>query len=100
VVFVADRNGETNIIRQQVGNNPDFVPELSREWRLISGILLLILSAGAFSLLNAKVGVVVISLEGGILWWTGWLAGATTGVLVVISLMIAVAVNIYGSERR
>lgn len=95
VRFEAERNGDTNVVERGVGNRPDFVPELSDEWRLISGILLLLLSAGAFSLLNAKVGVTVIALEGGILWWTGWLTGATSGVLVVISLMIAIAVNIF-----
>ena len=95
VRFEADRNGETLVSKERVSNRPDVLPDLAREWRLLSGIMLLLLSAGAFSLLNAKVGVMVISLEGGLLWWIGWLEGATTGVLVVFSLFIAVMVNLY-----
>ncbi len=96
--FEADRDGETLVTTKRVSNRPDVLPDIADEWRLISGILLLLLSAGAFSLLNARVGVMVISLEGGLLWWIGWLEGATTGVLVVFSLFIAVMVNLYGSR--
>jgi hypothetical protein len=95
VRFEADRGDETVTKEKLVSNRPDVLPDLGRNWRLISGILLLFLSAGAFSLLNAKVGAVVVAAEGGLLWWIGWLEGATTGVLVVLALFIAVVAQLY-----
>jgi hypothetical protein len=99
VRFEIERNGKTLVKTELVSNRPEVLPDLAPEWRLISGILLLLLSAGAFSLLNAGVGAVVVSTEGALLWYIGWLDGATSGVLVVISLFVAVMVNLYSSGR-
>lgn len=99
VRYEVTRDGEEFVTEDTVSNRPEVLPDLSREWRLISGILLLVLSAGAFSLLNATTGVVVVSTEGALLWWIGWLEGATTGVLVVFALFIAIMLSIYNSGR-
>lgn len=99
VNFVVDRDGEEFVTKKEVANKADLVPDLSREWRLIAGIGLLLISAGVFSLLNASVGGVVVAIEGGMLWWTGWLTGATTGAAVVIALFVAVLFHIYSSSR-
>lgn len=98
VNFVIDRDGEVFTTKKEVANKADLVPDLSREWRLIAGIGLLLISAGVFSLLNASVGGVVVAIEGGVLWWTGWLTGATTGAAVVIALFVAVLFHIYSSS--
>lgn len=98
VRFEADRNADTNVKEIVVSNRPDVLPDIASEWRVITGVLLLLLSAGAFSLLNAKVGALVVATEGGLLWWIGWLEGVTTGVLVVLAMFVAVIVNLY--DRR
>jgi len=95
VHFVQTRDSETTDYTITVGNRPDVVPGFSDEWRLIIGIGVLFISAGVFSLLNAKVGVTVIAIEGGLLWWLGWLEGATSGAGVVLALFVAVIVNLY-----
>jgi len=95
VHFVQTRDTETTDYTVTVGNRPDVVPGFSDEWRLIIGIGVLFISAGVFSLLNAKVGVTVIAIEGGVLWWLGWLEGATSGAGVVLALFVAVIVNLY-----
>jgi hypothetical protein len=99
VNFIVTRGGETFTLKKVVSNNPDLVPALSREWRLVAGVGLLLISAGVFSLLNAGIGGVIVTIEGGVLWYTGWLEGATTGIAVVIALFVAVAFHIYTSRR-
>jgi len=98
VKFDVDRDGEQYSVTEEVSNRPDLVPDLSDAWRLVIGIGIMLISAGVFSMLNASVGGVVVALEGGILWWTGWLGGATTGAAVVIALFVAVTVHIYSSS--
>ncbi len=98
VTFDVDRDGETFTVREEVSNKPDLVPGLSNAWRLVVGIGLMLISAGVFSLLNASVGGVVVAIEGGILWWTGWLGGATTGAGIAIAIFVAVMVHIYSSS--
>jgi len=97
VVFDIDRaNGKTHTARKVVGTNPDLtLPGLDSEWRLITAILILFISAGAFSVLNSAIGGVIVSLEAGVLWWTGWLAGATSAVLITFALFISILVHMY-----
>lgn len=98
VNFEIVRGGETIETQRIVTNNPSLVPDLSREWRLIFAIVLMLISAGIFSMLNASVGGVVVAIEGGFLWWTGWLTGATTGAAVVMGLFVAILYHIYSSS--
>lgn len=95
VNFIFDRGGGEQTAQVTVANQPNLVPDLSDEWRLIGAIAMLFISAGVFSVLNAGVGGVIVAVEGGILWWTGWLSGATTGAAVVIALFIAVLAHMY-----
>lgn len=98
VYFDVDRADKEFTIRKEVAKNPNLVPGLSDEWRLVVGIGILLISAGVFSVLNASVGGVVVAIEGGVLWWTGWLGGATTAAGVIIALFVAVIVHIYKSS--
>ena len=98
VEFDINRDGEQYTVTEELSNRPDLVPGLSDAWRLVIGIGIMLVSAGVFSILNASVGGVVVAIEGGILWWTGWLGGATTGAAVVIALFVAVTVHIYSSS--
>lgn len=95
VNYVVDRGNEEFTIQKEVSNRPDLVPDLSSEWRLIIGISMLLVSAGIFSMLNAALGGVIVSIEGGILWYIGWLEGATSGAAVVIALFVSVLVHLY-----
>lgn len=91
-------DGQSVIASTTVQKGVSLVPNLSREWRLITGIGMLLISAGVFSILNAGVGGVVVALEGGVLWWSGWLDGATIGAAVVLALFVAVIMHIYTSQ--
>ena len=95
VNFVVDRDNEEFSVRKEVANRPDLLPEFSPEWRLIIGIVILFVSAGIFSILNGGVGGVIVALEGGLMWWSGWLEGATIGPAVVLALFVAVLAHLY-----
>jgi hypothetical protein len=98
VNFLIDRDGEEFTVTTYVSNRPGVLPDLSREWRLIAGIGLLLLLAAAFSVLNAPVGAVIVSLVGGTMWWLGFLDGVTTGVMVVLALFVSALGHIYSSS--
>jgi hypothetical protein len=55
-----------------------------------ASIALIWMSAGLFSQRNAGVGAVIVSLEGGLLWFLGFLSTAVTGGAVAAALAIAV----------
>lgn len=95
VHFIADRDGETFDAQVIVGNQEDLTPPIDQGWQLIIGIGLLFLFAGAFSVLNAAIGAVIVSLVGGVLWYIGFLGGATTGAAVVIAIFISVISYMY-----
>lgn len=98
VNWIVQRDGEEFTTSDVASKNPNVVLSgLSGVWRTIFGIGALFIFAGAFSLLNVKVGAVMTALTGGLLWWTGWLAGATTGAAFVIYLFIAI---LYSTLRR
>jgi hypothetical protein len=98
VIMDIDRGSETHTKRYIVRNQADLVPGLNSSWRLLIAIMILIVSAGAFSLLNSAVGGVVVSIEGAVLYWTGWLQGATSAAAVVLAMFIAILVHIYKSS--
>lgn len=100
VVMDVERGGETSTVEHVVGANPEGVIEgLSGHWRALFGVVAIFLFGGIFSVLNRAVGAVMVSLVGGILWWVGWLAGATAGVAVVIYMFVAFTYAIYVASR-
>jgi len=94
VKFSIEDDGETTVITREIGNKPDLASSLGGQWATIIGVGMLFLLAGAFSVLNAAVGAMVVSIMGGILWWLGILGGATSGVAIVIAMVISAAVHI------
>jgi hypothetical protein len=100
VAFDITRNNSEFVRTVEVTKRPSLVPPIDREWRLIVAIGLLLLSAGAFSVLNAGVGGVVVAVEAALLWFTGWLEGATAFGGVVLALFVAVMVHIYAKTAR
>lgn len=91
VEYVITRDDREFVVEQIVQNRPNIVlPELSQEWRIISGISALLLLAGAFSVLNVGAGAIALSVGGGVLWYVGWLSGATSAGSITIYMFIAV----------
>jgi len=99
VAFVVDRNGETFVLPMIKSNTKDLTLPIDSGWQATIGIGMLILFAGAFSVLNARIGAVVLSLVGGVLYYVGWLGGIATGATVVISIFIAVISYMYSGAR-
>lgn len=96
VTFDVERNGETTSVTRFTTERPDSVPGgLGDVWRTIFGVAAMLIFGGVFSVLNRAVGGIMVGLVGGILWWTGWLSGATTGMAIAIYLMIAVLYTIH-----
>lgn len=94
VNFTVEDGSEVDVITREVGNSPQLFATLGPNWRNIVGVGLLILLAGAFSVLNAAVGAMVVSVVGGILWWIGLLGGATSGFAIALALIISGAVHL------
>jgi hypothetical protein len=99
VRYIIDRDGTRYDTFVLVNNRPTLLPtDIDREWRLIPAIALLMLAAGTFSVLNRSVGAIIVGVLGGILWWTGWLTGATSAAAITLYLFIAVLYNLYVGE--
>jgi hypothetical protein len=98
VEFTVERDDETYTPTEEVARLQDLTGGLDPLWQSVIGIGILLLSAGLFSALNAGVGGVVVSIEAGVLWWTGWLTGPTTGAGIVIAIFVAVLMHLY--QRR
>lgn len=99
VNLITDRDGKEYTLSHEVANNPDLtLPGLDGKWTTMFGLVALFMFAGAFSVLNRGVGAIMTALVGGVLWWGGWLSGATAGAAVVIYLFIAILYNIYIGE--
>lgn len=98
VKFIITRDDQEFTTVEYAANNAALVfPDLDREWRLIGGIGMMFMFAGAFSVLNRSVGGIAIGVTGGLLWWAGWLTGATTGAAIVLYLFIAIVYSVYSS---
>jgi len=97
VNFIVDRNGEEFVKRVEVSNRADVFPGLPDPWGPIIGIGLLLMLAGAFSILNAKTGAVVVASVGGVLWYIGLMGGATSAAGIVLGLFVAVLAQLYSS---
>ncbi len=99
VNFVVDRDGETFVRSVLVTNRADLTLPIDAGWTSMIGVGLLILFAGAFSMLNAGIGAVLVSLMGGLLWFIGFLGGATSAAAIVIALFISVLGHVYNTTR-
>lgn len=97
VEFEITRDDETFSVTAPASGQRDLIPTLDPMWTTFGAIGLLFMSAGAFSVLNAGAGAVVISIQGAVLWWIGWLEGATAGAAVAIALFISVLVALWKS---
>lgn len=99
VKLEGERGGESISIRLTTGGRQsNLVPELGGTWRLAAGVFILLVSAGIFSQLNVGVGAVVVAMEGGVLWWFGFLSGAATASSVALAICSAVVFNV--ASRR
>lgn len=90
VVFVANRDGETIVSGDVVSNGQDGTPPTGSNWTLMFGVGTLILLAGAFSVVNAGIGAIIVSLAGGLLWWLGFLGGAASAITISLAIFISV----------
>jgi hypothetical protein len=96
VKFVVDRNGNDYTKRVLVSNQRDLTPDdLANGWQLIIGVGSLLMLAGAFSVLNASIGAIVVSVVGGVMFFIGFLPGATSALAVVIALFVSVVGHVY-----
>lgn len=91
VDWQATRDGETiggektvgRFINEQASALPAWLQEAV-------AIVVLMLTAGAFSQRNFAAGAVVVALMGGVFWMGGWLTGVTSGAGVAGALALAV----------
>jgi hypothetical protein len=98
VVFVADRDGETILSSEIVSNGQDGTPPTGSNWTMMFGIGTLLLLAGAFSVVNAGIGAIIVSLAGGLLWWLGFLGGAASAITISIAIFVSVIGKILTSR--
>ena len=99
VNFIINREGETLTKQIIVSNRANVGDPLGSGWQAIVGIGLLILIGAAFSVLNAAVGAVIVSLMGGIFWWIGLLGDITSAAAIAIAMLIAVFAVLSDSGR-
>jgi len=99
VEFVIDRGDESFVVKERLSNRKNLTPPLSSAWKGIVGVGMLVLLAGAFSVLNAAVGAVIVSLFGGLLYFIGFLGGATSGLAVAIAIFISVVGHVMSTTR-
>jgi len=90
VEYVITRNGETFTHTVYLSNRNNLVPPLAQGWQSMIGVGMLVLLAGAFSVLNAGIGAVIVSLVGGILWFIGFLGAASSGIAIALAIFISV----------
>lgn len=96
VEITAEHAGESTTIGFQVGPTLDTVPsDLDPLWRNVISVIIILTFGLGISVINRAVGAIVLACVGGLLWWIGWLAGATAGVLITAYLFIAIAYGIY-----
>lgn len=90
VNYVIQRDGEQIIQSVTIANQRALFSSLAPGLQASLGVLLLLLLAGSFSVLNAGVGAIVVSIASGLLWWVGLLSGVTSAVLISLSLFVSV----------
>lgn len=101
VQLTVDRDGESTTVTYVVGPQQTIVPaNLDPMWQQAFGVVILLTFGLAFTTLNRAAGAIALGCVGGLLWWIGWLAGATAGVAVVAYLFIAIAYGIFTKTVR
>lgn len=99
VEFIVDRNNNEFTKPVYLSNRKGLLPDIDDGWASIIGIGLLLLLAGAFSVLNAGVGAVIVSLFGGLLYFIGFLSGATSAAAVAMALMLSIIGHALSGSR-
>jgi len=96
-----ERTGETTnsgeeIISERVDAAlTDIIPD---DVRMAAGIIALLLVVGSASAVSATSAVVVAPVVGGLLWWFGWLQGATGPAAITIAMLFAALFAFYKSR--
>lgn len=72
----------------------DIIPDsLDSVIRVSAGVCVLFITSLVFSELNVGVGAVTTALVGALLWYTGFLAGVTSGPAVVLAIGVGLLIN-------
>jgi hypothetical protein len=96
VNFIIQRNGTTYNKFALTNADPDIIP-IDGIWLEVIGILVMVIFGGMFSVLNRAIAAVLIPLMGGLLFWLGFLEGATSAAGIVIALGIGMLYSVYTS---
>jgi len=99
VEFIVNRDGESFTTRETLSNRKNLTPPIDPAWQALIAIGALVLLAGAFSVLNAAIGAVIVSMFGGLLFFLGFLGGATSGIAVGIAIFVSVIGHIMSNTR-
>ena len=99
VVMFVERDGESFVIRRNVGTRPGaLVPtDLDPMWLQFIAVALLVLFAGIFSIHTRGVGAFAVAAVGAALWWVGWLGTMASGAAVAMALGIGIMVMLTDS---
>lgn len=101
VYMTVQRDGETINLEFVVGPRTDATPPgLDPMWQQAFGIAALLVVGLLFSVLNRGVGAVTVGVLGGMLYFYGFLGGATVGMAVVIYLFVAIIFAAFDSPVR
>lgn len=92
VEWEADRDGEVISAKEPVGEYTVVLPGLDPFWAEAFAFAVILITGGLFSRANVGVGAVTVALVAGVFYWIGWLAGATSGVAVILGLGLSVIV--------
>lgn len=95
VKWSAKINGEQESGEKTVGDDKkNLLSGLDLQWRQLLASIAIVLTGSAFSVRNAGVGAVVISLLGGMFFLAGWLDGALTGGTIAVAIMLSVMIQL------
>jgi len=95
-----DRDDET-VTGELIPGQESFplLPNLDDGYSTIFGVGFIIVLTGIFSVANAKVGAIIIPGVAGLLFITGILSSAMTGLSIAVAFSIGIAYNIVVSSR-
>jgi len=75
------------------------LPNLDDGYKTIFGVGFIIVLTGIFSVANAKIGAIIVPAVAGLLFITGILSGAVTGLSIAVAFSIGIAYNMVVSSR-
>jgi hypothetical protein len=95
-----DRDDET-VTGELIPGQESFpvLPNLDDGYKTIFGVGFIVILTGIFSVANAKVGAIIVPGVAGLLFITGILAGAMTGLAIAVAFSLGIAYNIVVSSR-